>query len=172
MTMAHNGRHPIPNPVLDQSRSYGFKIRHTTTVGGSPVVGDDILYRSMRFSVTRFHRMGIDWLARSETCYGKELVMVRIGADQGVDVQQVPPIGWSFLDDERNQFAVNGRWWLYEGMFVEPQLKERFVDQSGQVKKKPAAAYHWSVEQFRELLFALKMLSSQPPRVPELFGMR
>jgi hypothetical protein len=50
----------------------------------------------------------------------KKLIMVRVSRDGEVDGKQVPPIywdkmvdqpsetkvGWSFLDDERNQFAV------------------------------------------------------------------
>ena len=28
-------------------------------------------------------------------------------------------VGWSFLDDKRSRFAVNGQWWLYERVFKE-----------------------------------------------------
>jgi hypothetical protein len=58
----------------------------------------------------------------------EKLIVVRMGVDQEVDVKQVPLIywdrmvdqpletwvGWSFLDDERNQFTECKQWWLYE----------------------------------------------------------
>ena len=187
MTMAHDGRDPTPMQWLYRSRSYGFKIRYTTTAEGKiQWIGDDVLYPGMRFSMTKFRGMvhGLVGEAREELF--EKLMMVKMGADQEVDMQQVPPIhwdkmvdqpsetrvGWSFLDDERNQFAACKQWWLYERMYKEQKLREQFIDQSGKLKKKAVAAYQRHVERFQELLFALKMLLSQPARVPELFGMR
>ena len=187
MTMAHDGRDPTPIQWLYRIRSYGFKIRYTTTAEGRVQwIGDDILYPGMRFSMTQFRSMVHGLVSEAREILFKELMMVRMGADQDVDMQQVPPIhwdklvdqpsetrmGWSFLDDERNQFAVDGQWWLYERMYKEPRLKERFIDPLGGVRRKAVAGYQRSVERFQEVLFALKMLLSQPPRVPELFGMR
>jgi RecQ family ATP-dependent DNA helicase len=187
MTMAHDGRDPTPIQWLYRSRSYGFKIRYTTTAEGRVQwIGDDILYPGMRFSMTQFRGMVHGLVGEAREILFKELMMVRVGADQDVDMQQVPPIhwdtlvdqpsetrmGWSFLDDKRNQFTVDGQWWLYKRMYKEPQLKERFIDPLGRVRRKAVAEYQRSVERFQEVLFALKMLLSQPPRVPELFGMR
>ncbi|KAH7418916.1 hypothetical protein BKA64DRAFT_614191, partial [Cadophora sp. MPI-SDFR-AT-0126] len=118
MTMAHDGKDPTPMQWLYRSRSYGFKIRYTTTAEGKiQWIGDDILYPHMRFSMTKFRSMvhGLVGEAREEL-FGK-LMMVKMSADQEVDMKQVPPIhwdkmvdqpsetkvGWSFLDDQRNQ---------------------------------------------------------------------
>src|SRR6266536_3642655 len=188
MTMAHDGNDPKPMQWLYRSRSYGFKIRYTTTAEGKiQWIGDDVLYPHMRFSMTKFRSMvhGLVGEAREEL-FGK-LMMVKISADQEVDMKQVPPIhwdkmvdqpsetkvGWSFLDDERNQFAACKQWWLYEQMYKEDGLREHFMDQAGRLKKKAVTAYQRYVERFQELLWGLMHLcGGQPARAPELLGMR
>jgi hypothetical protein len=47
-------------------------------------------------------------------------------------------------------------------MYKEQHLKDRFINPSGQVKRKAVAAYQRHVERFQELWLALKMLLSQP----------
>ncbi len=137
--------------------------------------------------MTKFRSMvhGLVGEAREEL-FGK-LMMVKISADQEVDMKQVPPIhwdkmvdqpsetkvGWSFLDDERNQFAACKQWWLYERMYKEDGLREHFMDQAGRLKKKAVTAYQRYVERFQELLWVLMHLcGGQPARAPELLGMR
>ena len=46
-----------------------------------------------------------------------------------VDNPSKSRVGWSFLDDERSRFAMDGQWWLYERMYHERQLREQFTDQ-------------------------------------------
>jgi hypothetical protein len=115
-----------------------------------------------------------------------KLMMVNMGADQEVDMKQVPPIhwdrmvdqpsetrvGWSFLDDERNQFTVCKQWWLYERIYKEEQLREQFTDNAGKLKREAVAAYQRHVERIQELFWVLMMLLSQAPRTPELFTIR
>lgn len=187
MTMAHDGQDPTPVQWIYRTRSYGFKIRYTTTAEGKiQWIGDDVLYGNMRFSIHQFREMihGLVGEAR-EVLFGK-LMMVRIGADQEVDPKQVPPIhwdrwvdqpsetkvGWSFLEDERNQFAVCGPWWLYERIYTEPDLRGQFIDADGRFKRPAVAAYGRQIERMLELFWGLMMMLSQPPRSSELFGMR
>jgi RecQ family ATP-dependent DNA helicase len=188
MTMAHDGKDPKPMQWLYRSRSYGFKIRYTTTAEGKiQWIGDDVLYPKIRFSMSQFRGMihGLVGEAREELF--EKLMMVRVGADQEVDIKQVPPIhwdrmvdqpsetrvGWSFLDDERNQFAACKQWWLYERMYREEQLREQFIDSAGKLKREAVAAYQRYRERFMELLWALMHLcGGQPARAPELLGMR
>ncbi|KAK6591364.1 hypothetical protein H4I95_12233 [Botrytis cinerea] len=125
MTMAHDGKDPTPMQWLYRSRSYGFKIRYTTTAEGKiQWIGDDVLYANMRFGMSQFRGMihGLVGEAREELF--EKLMVVRMSADREVDMKQAPPIhwdrmvdqpsetrvGWSFLDDERNQFAVCKQW--------------------------------------------------------------
>ena len=173
---------------LYRSRSYGFKIRYTTTAEGKiQWNGDNVLYPKIRFSMSQFRGMvhGLVGEAREELF--EKLMMVRVGADQEVDIKQVPPIHWdrmvdqpsetrvewSFLDDERNQFAACKQWWLYERMYKEEQLREQFIDSAGKLKREAVAAYQRYRERFMELLWALMHLcGGQPARAPELLGMR
>ncbi|KAK6591453.1 hypothetical protein H4I96_12363 [Botrytis cinerea] len=188
MTMAHDGKDPKPMQWLYRSRSYGFKIRYTTTAEGKiQWIGDDVLYANMRFGMSQFRGMihGLVGEAREELF--EKLMVVRMSADREVDIKQVPPIhwdrmvdqpsetrvGWSFLDDERNQFAVCKQWWLYERMYKEEGLREQFIGAAGKLKREAVAAFQRHVERFQELLWGLMHLcGGQPARAPELLGMR
>jgi hypothetical protein len=87
-------------------------------------------------------------------------------------------VGWSFLDDERNKFDVDGQWWLYERMFKEQRIREQFIEGNGigsrpQYQDAAVAAYQRSIERFQELLLILlHAASGQPARAPELLGIR
>jgi hypothetical protein len=89
-----------------------------------------------------------------------------------VDQLSETRVGWSFLDNEQNQFAACKQWWLYERMYKEEELREQFMD-AGTVKQGAVAAYQRHVEQFQELLWILMYLcGDQPARAPELLGIR
>jgi hypothetical protein len=81
-------------------------------------------------------------------------------------------VGWSFLDDERNKFNVNGEWWMYERIYQEQRLRKQFINERGsswQVKKDVAEAYEREVERFQELLLILMHISGgQAARAPKL----
>ncbi|KAK6591278.1 hypothetical protein H4I96_12464, partial [Botrytis cinerea] len=69
MTMAHDDQDPKPMQWLYRSRSYGFKIRYTTTAEGKiQWIGDDVLYANMRFGMSQFRGMihGLVGEAREE----------------------------------------------------------------------------------------------------------
>jgi hypothetical protein len=125
MTMAHDDQDPKPMQWLYRSRSYEFKIRYTTTAEGKiQWIGDDVLYPKIRFSIDQFrgmiYRLVYRLVEEARAELFEKLIVVRRSRDGEVDRKQVPPIywdkmvdqpsetkvGWSFLDDERNQFAV------------------------------------------------------------------
>jgi hypothetical protein len=141
MTMTHDGRDPMPIQWLYRTRSYGFKIRYTTTAHAKiQWIGHDILYPGMRFSMTQFRSMVHGLVAEAREVLFSKLMMVRMNGEGEIDPQQVPTInwdqlvdqpsesriGWSFLDDERNQFAVDGKWWLFERIYKEKPLRDQF----------------------------------------------
>jgi hypothetical protein len=73
MTMAHDGRDPTPMQWIYKARSYGFKIRYTTTAEGCiQWVGDSILYQQIRFNMGQVRSMvqGLVQEAREEL-FGK-----------------------------------------------------------------------------------------------------
>ncbi|PVH71468.1 hypothetical protein DL98DRAFT_615427, partial [Cadophora sp. DSE1049] len=171
MTMAHDGKDLKLMQWLYRSRSYGFKIRYTTTAEGKiQWIGDDVLYPKIRFSMSQFRGMihGLVEEAREELF--EKLMVVRMSVDGEVDGKQVPPIswdkmvdqpsetkvGWLFLDDERNQFAACKQWWLYERMYKEEQLRGQFMDSAGRLKREAVAAYQRHVERFQELLWVVR----------------
>lgn len=188
MTMAHDGKDPKPMQWLYRSRSYGFKIRYTTTAEGKiQWIRDDVLYPKIRFSMSQFRGMIHGLVGEAREALFEKLMMVRMSIDREVDVKQVPPIhwdrmvdqpsetrvGWLFLDDERNQFAACKQWWLYERMYKEEQFREQFIDSAGRLKREAVAVYQRYRERFMELLWALMHLcGGQPARAPELLGMR
>lgn len=102
--------------------------------------------------------------ARKELC--TELMMVEVNANgQGqqapaiywesmVDSPLKSPVGWSFLDDERTKFAVDGQWWLFERIFKEQKLRQQFINErpvgTPKFKKSAAEAYNRHVERFQE----------------------
>ena len=193
MTMSHNGQDPTPIQWIFKARSYGFKIRYTTTADGCiQWIGDTILYQQIRFDMSQVRSMIHGLVEEARDVLFSKLMKVDMDAERQVDPQQVPPIhwdsivdnpsesrvGWSFLDDERNKFDVDGQWWLYERMFKEQQLRKQFIDESiggssGKVKTEEIEAYERQVERFQELLLILMhMCGGQSARAPELLGIR
>jgi hypothetical protein len=108
MTMAHDGKDPKPMQWLYRSWSYGFKIRYTTTAEGKiQWIGDDVLYPKIRFSMSQFRGMihGLVGEAREELF--EKLMIVRVGADQEVDIKQVPPIHWDRIVAQPSEICSN-----------------------------------------------------------------
>jgi hypothetical protein len=192
MTMAHDGRDPTPMQWIYKARSYGFKIRYTTTAEGCiQWVGDSILYQQIRFNMGQVRSMvqGLVQEAREEL-FGKLMMMDSsdgfasvptdvppIDWDHMVDNPSESRVGWSFLDDERSRFAVDGQWWLYERLYHERQLREQFTDQgegsSPQISAQAAMTYQEGVGRFQELLLILMQFwGGLPSRATEILGAR
>src|SRR5277367_6450351 len=198
MTMSHSGRDPSPMDWIFKARSYGFKIRYTTTAEGCiQWVGDTVLYQQVRFDMTQVQSMVHGLVEEARDVLYSKLMRVDMDAERQVDPQQVPPIywdsmvdnpsesrvGWSFLDNERNKFDVDGEWWLYERMFQEQRLRKQFIDENPdsssrpmrkwQVRKEEVEAYQQEIKRFQELLLILMHISrGQSARAPELLGIR
>ena len=145
MTIAHGGRDPTPIYWIYYTRSYSFKIRYTTVAQANiQWIGDEILYPKIRFHVSQVRRMMHGLVQEARELLFNELMMVGIDREGEVG-EKYPPIdwdhivdqlsetrvGWAFLEDERNQFAVDEKWWLFQRVFQEVQLKEKFIDQEG-----------------------------------------
>ncbi len=72
-----------------------------------------------------------------------------------VDNPSESRVGWSFLDDERNKFDVDGQWWLFERMYKEQRLRKEFIEGEQlqkEIREGEAEAYQRHVERFQELL--------------------
>ena len=43
------------------------------------------------------------------------------------DIPSEERIGWSFLKDVQNKFAVDGKWWLLKRVSQEPRLQGEWI---------------------------------------------
>jgi RecQ family ATP-dependent DNA helicase len=193
MTMANGKRDPTPMQWIFQARSYGFKIRYTTTAEGCiQWIGDTILYQQIRFSMAEVRTMVHGLVREAREVLFKDLMLVDMDSQGQVDSAQVPGIdwdnmvdnptenrvGWSFLDDERNRFEVDGKWWLYQRMFTDQRVRQRFTTESSGggrpvIRKEIAEQYQRHIQQFLVLLLLLfHLCGGQPGRAPEILGLR
>ena len=192
MTLVSDQSKPTPIDWIFESRSYGFKIRYTTAAEG--VIdwnGDQIAYQDRKFTVNQIRDMiyGAVEEARRELM---GLMMVDVDSDGDIDEKQVPPIdwdhleddhseervGWSFLEDIRNPWKVDGKWWLMRRVCEEEALrkawlKEGLRDGSSPYQHPTVREYQKRLERFLELLLLIMhTLGGQPPRATEILGMR
>ena len=145
-----------------------------------------MLYQQIRFDMSQVRSMVHGLVEEARDVLFTKLMKVDMDAERQVDPQQVPPIhwdsmvdnpsesrvGWSFLDDERNKFDVDGQWWLYERMYKEQRLRKEFIE-GGQLQEEAVEAYQRQLERFQEMLLILMHTSGgQSARAPELLGIR
>lgn len=192
MTLISDRTRPTPMDWIYESRSYGFKIRYNTTAEGViDWVQDKIRYQKKGFTMNQVRDMihGLVEEARRDLM---ELLMLEMNEEGEVEEGQLPTInwshleddfseekvGWSFLDDIRNQWAVDGRWWLLDRVCQETKLRKEWERRGAQGQENPfrgeaIQAYQQKVERFQEkLCLAMHIVGGQPARAPELIGMR
>ena len=88
ITMAHNSKDPKPMQWLYRNRLYSFKIRYTTTAEGKiQWIGDDVLYSKIRFSISQFRGIVYGLVGEVREELFEKLIIVRVGADQEVDIK-------------------------------------------------------------------------------------
>ena len=82
MTMAHDSKDPKPMQWLYRSRSYGFKIRYTTTAEGKiQWIGDDVLYPKIRFSMSQFRGIVYGLVREAREELFEKLIIVKVSTD-------------------------------------------------------------------------------------------
>jgi RecQ family ATP-dependent DNA helicase len=176
------GSHGPMQWMLDL-RTYGLKIHYNTTSEGHiDWVGDQILYKSIQFSMGEFRGMIHGLVVETRRMLMKDLIF----EDDGFKPPGVPwqllrdnPIentpGWNFIQDARNRFEVDGKWWLYNRIGQNENVKRKFI--------KPGQGLTWNrvgiegymhqVMEYREkLLMLIHVTGGQPARAPELLSIR
>ena len=107
ITMAHDSKDPKPIQWLYRSRSYGFKIRYTTTAEGKiQWIGDNVLYPKIRFSISQFRGIVHGLIGETREELFEKLIMVRVSVDQEIDIKQVSPIHWNRMVDQLSETRV------------------------------------------------------------------
>jgi superfamily II DNA or RNA helicase len=83
--------------------------------------------------------------------------------------------GWSFQDDIRNQFPVNGSRWLYDRMFDNESIRQEFMYSGERIRwrRDRFKRYLRQVTAFKEkLAIIIHTSGGQPARAPELLSIR
>jgi superfamily II DNA helicase RecQ len=183
-------REPTPMDWIISKRSYGMRIRFTTTANGTVQwIGDKIIYKSIEFNMTQLRIMVHTVIANARMELMRDLMMIPLDDVGDINEGQVPSIdwpalrdnmaenkvGWSFLDDIRNPFSVDDQWWLFKRIFQDPQLKRRFVQSEEPIRWRRTA-----MEEFEQhlvnvqelLLFICHFTGGPPSRGPEILSVR
>src|SRR5271170_4324576 len=145
MTLVSEKGQPTPMDWIYECRTYGMKIRYSTTADGVlEWEGNRVLYQNIRFNMEQLRGMmhGLVEETRRDLI---QLLMLRMNAEGEVEEGQLPPIdwerlndnaseekvGWSFLKDGQNKFAVDGKWWLLKRISQEPRLQQEWFQEDG-----------------------------------------
>ena len=174
---------PTPMDWIFDARSYGMKIRYNTP-GANRIdwSGSRVLYQKMRFTMEALGDMmhGLMEEMRQELA---ALLII-----EGRDRSQFPAIRWeeleddhsedrvgySFLTDERNEWAAEGGKFVLGQILSSPQAKARWIQAGEQPYRAQAVRqYKRQMEGFREKLLAMvHVTGGQPGRTGEILGLR
>jgi superfamily II DNA helicase RecQ len=195
MMLTGNDDEPTPMDWMLDTRTYGLHIRYSTPAEGTVSwKGETILYQEIQFTMEQIRGMVHGLVAEARQGLITELLMLELDPYGEVKGQRLPPIdwagmtdnfteqrvGWSFLQDSRNRFdieGVSGRKWLARRVMSEPALIERFTTRGAgpQVEWKKGAIekYQRAMERFQEkLLVLMHFCGGQAARAPEIIGIR
>lgn len=194
----HNdGEFPSPMDWILETRTYGMKIRFTTTAGGTiDWINDQVIFRRMRLTMTELSEFMHSVLHEARQMMN-ELTMVRSDSseasilptivwDDVYDDNSNDQVGYTFIKDDRN------RSWVADGKgFINKQLVKNKRERQAWFRNtnipnnstsQPAAhpfrehkarQYGRLVDQFREkLLILMHMASGQPARATEILTIR
>ncbi|CAN9275154.1 unnamed protein product [Alternaria alternata] len=147
------GSHGLMQWMLDL-RTYGLKIYYNTTSRGHVewVGRDELLYKSLQFSMAQFR--GMDSLRDNPT-------------------DERP--GWNFLKDHRTRMPVDGEKWLFQRVGQDAAIRDRFMKRGTRsgINRQEVERYMDRVVAFREKLAVLvHIVEGQPARWPELGSVR
>jgi len=128
------GSHGFMQWMLDL-RTYGLKIHYNTTSEGHiDWVENQILYKSIQFSMSEFRGMIHGLVVETRRMLMKDLIF----EDDDFKPPRIPwqllrdnsienTPGWNFIQDARNRFEVDGKWWLYNRIGQNENVKRKFI---------------------------------------------
>jgi hypothetical protein len=190
MTIRAFGGKITPMDRLLHQRTYGLRIRSTTKAEGMVSWNSDqILVDNKRFDMDGIRTVvhGLVEAVRDRLYAelmltdGDTVPTVDVGslADNPVETSE----GWSFLNDTRNVFPVDGRRWMLRRLASEPDgIGARFIDggftdvgswRDIRWRWRAIKDYFQGVRRFKEELAVLVYLSAgAPARATELLSIR
>lgn len=193
MGLASGRRKPVPIDWILSKRTYGMAIRFNTTA--EPKMrweGSTLLWDNESCSIAQLQTMINIWIAKARHLLMAELMMIDVDTMGDINDGQVPPIfwsqmydnmaetreGWSFLDDTRSRFSVDGKWWIWNRVFKNAHLYRQFIKdekENGEVewRGKAIRKYEEKLVVFQELLLCIDHFGGgKPGRAPEMLSIR
>ena len=165
--------------ILDL-RTYGLKIHYnSTTPGHVGWMGQDRLcYKELTFTMGQFK--GFVHQLVSDT---RQLLLDELMFTDTTDVPEIPwktlyddPTqsghGWSFLQDTRTPWPVDGAQWMQQRLRREPRLAKQFFEHGAPRMAKIDSFMRRVVAFRRKLSIAIHICGGQPARAPELLSIR
>lgn len=170
------GSHDPMQWMLDL-RTYGLKIHYNTTASGNiDWVGDQILYKSIQFSMGEFRSMVHGLVMKTRRMLMEELLFNGPKKDIPIilwHTLQDNPMegrpGWNFLQDTRSQLPVEGPMWLFNRIGQDPAIQAQFIKHgAGTVPNQQGVElYMGQVMEFQEkLLILMHITRGQPAQAP------
>ncbi|KAK4444177.1 hypothetical protein QBC34DRAFT_487938 [Podospora aff. communis PSN243] len=172
MTLATDQTEPTPMDWIFEARTYGMKIRFTTTAG--PVidwVGEQISYQRIRFSMSELSDM-LHGLVDEMRVVMATLLMIdgddfgavpRVAWQQIEDDHSEDQVGYSFLQDDRNGWVGEGEGWVLKQIFQKEARQAAWVssssDETAPYRVAAVRQYGQAVERFREGISAWRHIA-------------
>jgi hypothetical protein len=198
MTRTGRETNEFPSPMdwMLETRTYGMKIRFTTTAGGViDWIGDQVIFRRIRFTMTELSgfmhavlQEARNTMAQLTMCGDKGIqALPTIAWDDVYDDNSNDAVGYTFLKDDRNApWVEKGKGYIKRRLVRSKERRKAWLhrpeaessQQSSQstgqpYKEKTARAYGRLLDQFREkLLILMHMVSGQPARATEILTVR
>ena len=177
------GTHGAMQWMLDL-RTYGLKIHYNTTAEGCiDWVGEQISWKgSVQFTMQELREMVHKLIRESREILFHDLMLVQCEKE----IPKIPwsslrdnprneEVGWSYLEDERNSWPVEGQIWLQTRIRAVPGLPNRFIKDNVSSKwdRELVRQYLDGIVRFRGLLLVLMHITGgQPARGPEITGIQ
>ncbi|KFY04739.1 hypothetical protein O988_00564 [Pseudogymnoascus sp. VKM F-3808] len=180
-------RDPSPMDRIISKRTYGMAIRASTTAGGEiSWIGDRIFGYGLEFDMGQLQTTIHGVVAEARMILMQDLTMIPLDAFGDINEGQVPQIewanlrdnmaesrvGWSFLDDVRNQSSIDGPWWR---IMQNPDLKRQFVKSTDPIRwrQRRIMKFERDLVRLQELmLFGWHFTGGQPCRGPSILSVR
>ncbi|TWU70350.1 hypothetical protein ED733_000020, partial [Metarhizium rileyi] len=186
---------PSPMDWMLETRTYGMKIRFTTTAGGViDWIGDQVIFRRIRFTMAELSGFMHAVLQEARnimaelTMCGSEGIhaLPVIVWDDVYDDNSNDAVGYTFIKDDRNTpWVEKGKGYIKRRLVQCKQRRKAWLhrpdadnQQTSQptrhpYREKTAREYGRLLDRFREkLLILMHMVSGQPARATEILTVR
>lgn len=177
---------PTPMKWMFMARTYGLKIRYSTTAAGSiRWEQDTVSYQNVKFHMGQF-RSWVQGLTNECRRVMTSALMLSAAEAGEADIPVIPwdrlndnpsesRSGYCFLDHENTVLPVDGKKWMFHRAMGHPARGHGFMDdgEPPRVNEARIQRYMGSIRRFKEKLMVLMHVSGgQPARAPELLSIR